>query len=301
VTDLTNIFGLWLIGLGAVGGVVGLAAWRKPGSTGLQRVALACGQACLLLSVAAWAARWRAAGHLPLFGTYESSLSLAAAVMLAALVGQRRVGGVGLWPVACGVAAALVAHGALYDPTIYALTISERSWVVDIHAIVAWAAFGALTANAALALWILVATQGSPPTADASTDEAAGLRAGRISGSDPRPRWLAFTLSLGFFLHTAMLVSGSFYKFLLFGKAWSFDPIETLGFVAWVAYGTILHLHLFAGWEGRRLAVWCLSLFLLLVVSYRGIVYFPAWSTYHIFDMDLRIHVTGDEVIGGTP
>jgi len=312
--DLATTLGLWLIGLGTVGAVIGLAAWHNPASTGLQRAAIACGQACLLLSVGAWAARWRAAGHLPLFGTYESSLSLAVAVMLAALVAQRRVGGSGLWPVACGVAAALVAHGSLYDPTIYALTISERSWVVDIHAIVAWAAFGALTANAALALWILVGPyageaaglragrgrRGAHPPVDVHTDEAAGPRAGR-GGGDPRPRWLAFTLSLGFLLHTAMLVSGSFYKFLLFGKAWTFDPIETLGFVAWVAYGALLHMHLFAGWEGRRLAVWCLSLFLLLVVSYRGIVYFPAWSTYHIFDMDLRLHVTGDEVIGGTP
>jgi ABC-type uncharacterized transport system permease subunit len=251
--DLATTLGLWLIGLGGVGSVVGLSAWLKPSSGGLQR-------------------------------TWESSLSLAAAVMLAALLLQRRVGGVGVWPVACGVAAALVAHGSLYDPTIYALTISERSWVVDIHAIVAWAAFGVLTTNAALALWILL----SPRTA-----EAAGLRAGRGPAPDTRRRWLAFTLSLGFLLHTAMLAS--------FGKAWTFDPIETLGFVAWVAYGALLHMHLFAGWEGRRLAVWCLSLFLLLVVSYRGIVYFPAWSTYHIFDMDLRIHVTGEEVIGGTP
>ncbi|NIP15989.1 MAG: hypothetical protein GWN02_07605, partial [Gemmatimonadetes bacterium] len=73
--------------------------------------------------------------------------------------------------------------------------------------------------------------------------------------------------------------------------AWSFDPIETLGFVAWMAYGTLLHLHLMAGWEGRRLASWCAALFVLLTVSYRAIVYFPPSSTYHIFDMDLRIHV----------
>ena len=92
-----------------------------------------------------------------------------------------------------------------------------------------------------------------------------------------------------------MLASGSFYKFLLFGTAWTFDPIEILGFVAWVAYGTLLHMVLFAGWDGRRLAAWCFGLFFILVVSYRGIVYFPAWSTYHIFDMDLRIHLTGDE------
>ncbi len=71
--------------------------------------------------------------------------------------------------------------------------------------------------------------------------------------------------------------------------------------MAWLAYGTLLHMQLLAGWEGRRLAVWCLSLFLLLIVSYRGIVYFPAWSTYHIFDMDLRIHVTGVEAERDSP
>ena len=63
-----------------------------------------------------------------------------------------------------------------------------------------------------------------------------------------------------------------------------------------MAYGTLLHMVLFAGWEGRRLAAWCVGLFFVLVVSYRGIVYFPAWATYHIFDMDLRIHLSGDEV-----
>ncbi len=95
---------------------------------------------------------------------------------------------------------------------------------------------------------------------------------------------------------------GSLYKFLLFGKAWSFDPIETLGFCAWVAYGTLLHMDLMAGWGGRRLAGWCLGTFVLLVVSYRAIVYFPSWSTYHILDMDIRTHVTGDSTrAGGTP
>ena len=75
------------------------------------------------------------------------------------------------------------------------------------------------------------------------------------------------------------------------GVAWSFDPIETLGIVAWLSYGTLLHLHFFAHWRDRRLAAWGLGLFGLLVLSYRGIVYFPSWSTYHIFDVGLREHL----------
>lgn len=262
--------------------VLGFAAWWRPSSAWLRLVSIAAGLACAAAGVALWVLRWWSAGHLPLFGTYESALSLAAAVLLASLAAWiRRPASPGVWPVACGVSTVLVAHGLRFDPTVFALTISERSWVVDVHAFLAWSAFGTLAVNAGFALRRLLPGAATP------------------SGGDGR---LAFTLSLGFLLHSAMMASGSFYKFLLFGRAWSFDPIETLGFVAWVSYGTLLHMHLFSGWRDRRLARWCLGLFVLLVVSYRGIVYFPAWSTYHIFDMDLRIHLTGSEPpeAGGT-
>jgi ABC-type transport system involved in cytochrome c biogenesis permease subunit len=270
---MDTILSAWLAGLCLISCLAGLTAWRRPTHQAVQHLADGLGGLCLALSAVAWLLRWRSAGHLPLFGTYESSLSLTLAVLLGALAVRLRLGpGASIWPVAGAVAAGLLAHGLGYDTTLFALTISERSWVVDVHAVCAWAAFGALTANAGFAVHHLRRSS---------------------EGTQTDGHWLAFSLSLGFVLHSAMLASGSLYKFLLFGQAWTFDPIETLGFVAWVAYGTLLHMHLSAGWEGRRLAAWCLALFVLLVVSYRGIVYFPAWSTYHIFDMDLRIHLTG--------
>jgi len=262
--------------------LLGFAGWTRVDSPTMQRAGTWAGRASFALAVLAWLLRWRVAGHLPIFGTWESALSLATAVLLASLVAERGLDPGRLWPVTTAVASVLLIHGWFYDPSIFPLTISERSWVVDAHALVAWAAFACLAVNAALA-------------------------ANRIlRRSEPRmavDRRLAFTLGLGFVLHTAMLASGSLYKFLLFGTAWSFDPVETLGFVAWVGYGTLLHLNRLAGWEGRRLAGWCLALFVLLVVSYRAIVYFPAWSTYHIFDMDLRIHVTPSDsaTAGGEP
>jgi len=272
--DLSLMLAVWLIPACALAGVLGIISWFRHASSRLRPVGEVTGLACLLIGMAAWTARWSEAGHLPLFGTYESSLSLALAVLLGALILWFRSRGTGLaWPVACLVAAAVVAHGSLFDRTPYALTISERSWVVDVHALLAWAAFGALAVNAALAVFRLM-----------RRDDAKRV-----------DRWLVVSLGIGFTAHSAMLASGSIYKFLLFGTAWSFDPIEILGMVAWLSYGTLLHMHVFAGWSGRRLALWCLALFVLLTVTYRGIVYFPSWSTYHIFDMDQRIHVTGPE------
>jgi len=264
-----------LTGLCVVASLLGFLTWTAPRSRLGARVADGAGLVCLGGSVAAWIARWRMAGHLPLFGTYESALSLAVAVLAAALLARVAMRNESApWPLACATAGLLLGHGLAFDPTAYALTISERSWVVDVHAVLAWAAFASLTLNAAMALLRLT---------------GGGVAPAR------RDRRLAFTLSLGFVLHSAMMASGSLYKFLLFGRLWSFDPVETLGFVAWIGYGTLLHMHLFAGWSGKRLARWCLGLFVLLLVSYRGIVYFPSWSTYHVFDMDLRMHLTGTE------
>lgn len=259
--------------LAALAAAAGIPGWFWK-SRLLGRTSLALGAAAMGTVTAAWILRWAEAGHLPLFGTYESALSLGVAVLLVALLWDLRHGeGARVMPWAALATAGLLAHGQAFDPTPYALTISERSWVVDVHAAFAWLAFGTLTANAGLALRRVLSKAESP-----ALDRA-----------------LRTSLSVGFLLHSGMMASGSFYKFLLFGRAWSFDPIETLGFAAWVAYGTLLHMDLLAGWSPRRLAPWCLGVFVLLVVSYRAIVYFPAWSTYHILDMDLRIHITAPE------
>jgi ABC-type uncharacterized transport system permease subunit len=252
-------------------GLVGLSAWVWRTERFAHVLWGVMGSSSAVLVFVAWVMRFSHAGHLPLFGTYESALSLALAVTVAAFVWEA-LGGfkLGVVPIASLIAAALLGHGLRFDSTVYALTISERSWVVDVHAFFAWAAFGVLAANAALAVREVV-----------SRDSEVGA-AGRM---------LPRTLQLGFLLHSAMMASGSFYKFLLFGKAWSFDPMETLGFIAWVSYGTLLHMFLFAGWRGRKLAAWCIFLFVLLVLSYRLIVYFPGWSSYHILDMNLRLHI----------
>lgn len=265
--------------LGILIGHVGIAGKLVPRQPIINRMAGWLAHLWAVLVLLLWIARVRSTSHLPLFGTYESALSLALATMLAAIlwehIGRRQVS---LSPLAVLSSGALLVHGRGFDPTPYALTISEQSWVVDVHAVVAWTAFGVLTVNSILALRIIL-TRG---------EEKAQLG-----------RWLIGSLRIGFLLHTGLLVSGSVYKFLLFGTAWSFDPIETMAIVVWMAYGALLHLHAFAGWNTERLARWCFGVFLLLVVSFRCIVYFPPWSTYHIFDMDRRLHVSADDLSSG--
>lgn len=257
-----------LIGTCLAVGLIGTALWRVRSPLG-RMTGAGLGALCCALAWLTWLLRWREAGHLPLFGTYESGLSLATSLLSAAVVAElvlRRPGGV--TPVAAVVAAVLGLHAARFDATVYALTISERSWVVELHAVLAWCTFAMLGVNLALSVRQLQRRRDAPP----------------LPG-------LVGSLHWGFVLHSGMMASGALYKFLLFGKVWSFDPMESMGLVVWLCYGALLHLRYLGGWPARRLAGWSLSLFILLALSYRLVVHFPAWSSYHILDMDLRMHI----------
>ena len=256
-------------------GTIGIVSWRAPDRLKLGLLSRGFSSLAFLTASGAWILRWIASGHLPLFGTYESSLSISVFCLGFGLAWDRIRGDLRAMPSTSLVAAVVLAQGIGYDPTPYALTISERSLVVDAHAVLAWLAFGGCAASFGFALKVLL-----------TPNPRIGLT-----------RAFSMSLSLAFVLQTAMIASGSIYKFMLFGTPWSFDPIETMAFIAWIAYGTILHMNLLAGWTGKKLARWCLGVCAVAFLSYRVIVYFPSWSTYHIFDMDMRTHVIGGEVI----
>jgi len=264
---------LLTIALAMLAGVLGIGSWRDRENRTLRLLARLFALVACSTAAVAWTLRWTAAGHIPLFGTYESSLSLGLACLAVAAGWDARKPDLQATPAATLVSVLVLAQGFGYDSTAYALTISERSVVVDLHALLAWIAFGWFAAGLGLALKIIL----TPDSGERIT------------------RALSISLSIGFVLLTAMIASGSLYKFMLFGTPWSFDPIETMAFIAWVAYGTILHMDLLAGWTGKRLARWCVGVFIVLLLSYRAIIYFPAWSTYHIFDMDMRVHLVGNE------
>ncbi|MBI5509410.1 MAG: cytochrome c biogenesis protein CcsA [Deltaproteobacteria bacterium] len=238
---------------------------------GWRRLARVGGVLGVAAAAALWVARFVEVGHLPLFGTFEAGLSLALCVLgVAAVLELSFPDGVGGMPVALMTAAAVLIHAGRYSRATWALTISERSVWAELHGIAAWLAFGLFASSFAYAVRVLVRADG---------------------GADAR--WLPRLLHWGFVLQSTMMALGSFYKFLLFGRTWSFDPIESLAVVAWASYATIIHLRYFAGWRGEKLAAWAVLGFLLLVLSYKGVLYFPSWSTYHILDVDLRLHIPG--------
>lgn len=257
-----------LVPSGLIIGHLGIAARIFRGGPSVETIVRLLALIWSATLAVTWGLRASAVGHRPQAGMYESAISLALATVVVALIWEVfHRGRTVITPLAVLISSALLSHGERFEPTASGLLLSERSWVVDTHAVIAWLAFGVLALSNFLALRIVL---------------------GRTEGDDlERP--LVKALQLGFLLLTAMIVSGVVSRLIVSGTAWSFDPVESMALIVWAAYASLLSMHFLANWKGKRLAGWTLGLFILLALSFRTLVYFPPGSTYHVFDMDHRI------------
>lgn len=252
---------LWLVPSGVVIGHVGIAAKLLPRVPALDPLARWLAHAWAIGLVATWLLRVGEVGRPPVVGAYDSALLLAVATAGAAVLwehaGRRQVT---LTPLAVLTAAAVMSHGRGFAPSPPAVAIPRWWWLVEVHAVVAAAAFAVLAVMSFFALR-LVLGRGSPP---------------RIVGS-----WLVLSLGIGFGLYSAMMVSGALCRWVVTGVPWSFDPVESFAMMIWFGCGALLCLHYGCGWPARRLAGWGLALFALVVLSYRGIAHLPAPWSFH--------------------
>lgn len=230
---------------------------------------------CHLISVAI---RWYEAGHPPVFGTYEATLMASWFIPLTALLAVRKHGNIDLiipWTVV--FALLHLAYGFIFNTAHIPLTISEQSIWVDLHALSAWLAYGQFTIAAVLS-GLLLYKGGEPEKGPAGLPSVAIL-----------DELILKYLVLGFIFHTLMFALGSYYSSILYGKWWTWDPVDTLFMISWMIYGIIIHLRLFYGWKEITMACLVLIAMVTILAGYWSLVYIP-WATYHIFDIDLKLH-----------
>ncbi|TLM80537.1 MAG: hypothetical protein FDZ70_00320, partial [Actinobacteria bacterium] len=110
------------------------------------------------LLTASIAVRWLVTGHPPIFGTFENGMA-SSWFVCAAVIAARG----GRWGVPEGLrrlflpwAPALLAYGSFFQSEPLPLTISERSLIIDLHALLAWAAFTVLLAGSTAGIAMLV-------------------------------------------------------------------------------------------------------------------------------------------------
>jgi cytochrome c-type biogenesis protein CcsB len=62
------------------------------------------------------------------------------------------------------------------------------------------------------------------------------------------------SVAIGFPLLTLGIILGAVWGHLAWGRYWGWDPKETWAFISWLIFAFFLHMRVFGGWEGRKIA-----------------------------------------------
>lgn len=245
-----------LCGLALVGVTGRLPGWSVP----VVRAVAALGLATLV-------ARSSLAGHLPLFGTFENTLTASVFLLGVAVLTSWREATLGRWAWAPPWALVLLLYGTRFPSRAIPLTISEQSLWVDVHVLFAWLAFASLVLASSVSI-PRVLGRGFWGLSAESADE-----------------YIARTLNLGFLALTATILVGGWYLYILFATFWRWDVVGTLSLAAWLGYGMVIHARYFYRLSGRGLAGAVLAVLPFLILMFWIWSVFP--GSYHYFDIPL--------------
>ena len=211
-----------------------------------------------------WFGRIYITKHFPFFGAYESSITILFSTGIVSIYFyiKKKLPSFFLYPF---LSLGFLFHSSFYSTNIWAMTISEKSIVVYMHIIFAYLSFALNFLNFSFSI-------------------------SKIIKEELKISLLEIILNFYIF-YTIMLVLGFFYRFLLFGKIISFDPIETIHLSIFLIYTTLIHISYFKKWREEKIAKYQIFCFLIFVIAYRIILLFPPEATYHIIDIELRMHI----------
>jgi cytochrome c-type biogenesis protein CcsB len=246
----------------------------------LRRAGFWTSVAAFGLETAAIAARWAATGHAPVMRTFENSLAgswFLYLVFLGVARSVRRLRSllVGVLP----IVVLMIGNGIMSRPEPEPLLPPYQSAWLWVHVSFAWLAYGSFLVAAVLATLYLVksrrAVQAVPD--DGAVAAPDGLRVepeGKGAALLPAPAVLdeisLGTVLFGFVSHTVMLGAGAIWAHGLWGRYWSWDPVETWSLITWVVYGLYLHLRVTYGWRGRRAAWLCIAAAAAVIITFGG-------------------------------
>ncbi len=231
----------------------------------------------LLLHGTFIALRWYSSAHPPILGSFEETLSASWMLMLFMLVFDKRGKLVAL---TMPIVATIMLYGLRFDFSTRPYIITEKSLWIDFHVLFAWISYSFYTLSFAFAIKVLLS----------KTDKFNFLRGKLVYGEEDLSgselhRWLFY----GFTAQAIMFALGSYHSSLLNGLWWTWDPVEFLAVASWLAYSVPLHGLKILSWNMVYVARSVVVAFVVTVVLYWGLVYFPG-TTFHIFDISIKTH-----------
>jgi cytochrome c-type biogenesis protein CcsB len=280
---LTGAHGLASVGVVGVGGGSGSAsiAMRGPAGSvgrrpsdelGHQRttpgdIGSAFAWIALLLMVVSMLIRAWIVGRGPWGNMYEFSIAFGVGITAGYLILQRRypIRAIGFLPL--GVALFLVGYAitlpADIEPLVPAL---DHAPLLTIHVAMAMISYGIFATSFGAAVGYLV------------------------QGPNDRVRWLPRAkvldevayraVIIGFPIFATLIILGSWWAAIAWGRYWGWDPKETSALVTWLIYAVYLHARNQRGWAGRPSALILVVGFGAVLFTYFGNLFFDGLHSY---------------------
>ncbi len=238
-----------------------------PGAITVSSIGHGFTWASFILMAASLLARGIVVERGPWGNMYEFSIAFAVGILGGYLFLQRRypIRSIAFMPL--GVALFLVGYAvtlpAAIEPLVPAL---DNPPLLTIHVAMAMIAYGVLAVSFAAAVGYLL--QGE-------ADRFAWLPGHRVLDE------VAYrSVVIGFPIFATMLILGSYWASIAWGRYWGWDPKETSALVTWLIYALYLHARSRRDWAGRPSSLILVIGFGAVLFTYFGNLFFSGLHAY---------------------
>lgn len=237
------------------------------GATTLAAIGHGLAWASFLLMAASLAARAVVVARGPWGNMYEFSIAFAVGILGGYLLLERRYPIRSLAFLPLGVALFLAGYAATLPATIEPLVPAlDNAPLLTVHVAMAMIAYGVLAISFAAAVGYLL--QGD-------RDRFAWLPSRKVLDE------VAYrSVIIGFPVFAIMIILGSYWASIAWGRYWGWDPKETSALVTWLIYAVYLHARNQRDWAGRPAALILVLGFGAVLFTYFGNLFFSGLHSY---------------------
>ncbi len=238
-----------------------------PGGSTVEAIGHGLTWASFLLMAASLLVRAIIVERGPWGNMYEFSIAFAVGILGGYLFLQRRypIRSIAFMPL--GVALFLVGYAASLPAAIEPLVPAlDNPPLLTVHVAMAMIAYGVLAISFAAAVGYLLQGQ---------SDRFGWLPSHRVLDE------VAYrSVVIGFPVFATMLILGSYWASIAWGRYWGWDPKETSALVTWLIYALYLHARSRKDWAGRPSALILVIGFGAVLFTYFGNLFFSGLHSY---------------------
>mgnify|MGYP001825427741 FL=1 len=238
-----------------------------PGADTVAALAHGLTWASFLLMAGSLASRAVIVERGPWGNMYEFSIAFAVGILGGYLFLQRRhpIRTIAFLPL--GVALFLVGYASTLPATIEPLVPAlDNPPLLTVHVAMAMIAYGVLAVSFGAAVGYLV--------------QGEGDRYGWLPSHKVLDEVAYRSVVIGFPIFATMIILGSYWASIAWGRYWGWDPKETSALVTWLIYAVYLHARSQPSWRGRPAALILVIGFGAVLFTYFGNLVFSGLHSY---------------------